>query len=495
MDTPERVGTHPLDLELDETPMLQWLAPTFQLLGRRFRQIAPFAAAVVLLTWLTPHIRLAGPFDDGWRSVFDDILQHALLTGVMMTGFAVLARSEGRPWGVGALLPPQAALVRVAIVTAAWAAITWVIGLLLREILSTPFIAQLFIRLLFRFDVYGVYLFTLIFSPLIFMLSATGVMAHIAALRGKEPIADLFVQSFRVVFGQAGRFVKSSLAITSSLLVVIHAIIKMVGGNLIMLAARDAASVVLIVVGILSLISLPWWFVMERALRPQLGVEDDLDPVDDVEAAGVAVASAPAAMAAMSAAVPANEGDATAAVAAPPAAPSAAELARARAGALVDAGDVDAAARELVAALRERRLGRPDFLSAVEVLPADAALLPELADLASQWQAAGRADDLAWLVRFGLKRDKGFLMDRPDAALAVARQLVAAEQPQPASHLLLAFVNRHRAHAAHRDAGLRLARLLAFRLDNVAAARPLIDKLAQLYPDDVDLAKLRAQLP
>ena len=86
-------------------------------------------------------------------------------------------------------------------------------------------------------------------------------------------------------------------------------------------------------------------------------------------------------------------------------------------------------------------------------------------------------------------------MDRPDAALAIAQQLAAADQPQLAGHLLLAFVNRHRDHASHRDAGLRLARLLAFHLDNVDGARQLLDRLGLAYPDDVDLARLRTQLP
>jgi hypothetical protein len=94
-----------------------------------------------------------------------------------------------------------------------------------------------------------------------------------------------------------------------------------------------------------------------------------------------------------------------------------------------------------------------------------------------------------------MKRDKGFLMEQPETAVAVAQQLIAAEQPQLASHLLLAFVNRQRSHAGHRDAGLRLARLLAFRLDNVEGARRLVDTLALAYPDDTDLTRLRAQLP
>lgn len=176
-------------------------------------------------------------------------------------------------------------------------------------------------------------------------------------------------------------------------------------------------------------------------------------------------------------------------------APSAADAARARVSALVEAGETDGAARDLVEQLRQRRLGREEFLAGLEALPLDAALLPELAALASQWQSSGRSDDLAWLVRVGLKRDRGFLMDRPDAALAIAQQLAAADQPQLAGHLLLAFVNRHRDHASHRDAGLRLARLLAFHLDNVDGARQLLDRLGLAYPDDVDLARLRTQLP
>ncbi len=500
MDAAERIGTHPLDVELDDTPMLHWLAPTFHLLARRFVQIAPFAAAVVLLTWLTPHMRLAGPFDDSWRSVFDDVLHHVLLTGIVMSGYAVLARNEGQPWGVGALLPPRAALIRLAIVTAAWAAFSWVIGWLLSELLTSSFVLHLLARMLMRFDVYGVYLFILILAPLAFMLASTGVMAHIAAVRGNEPIPELFVQSFRVVFGQPGRFVKSSLVLAGVLVLVLHSLIKLMGDSLIGMAGRNATAVVLILVAAFSLISLPWWFVMERALRPQLGVEDDLDPVNvdgasEHAESGMAASAEAVVVAASARTANAPTDGATKPLVAAAVAPSAADAARARVSALVEAGETDGAARDLVEQLRQRRLGREEFLAGLEALPLDAALLPELAALASQWQSSGRSDDLAWLVRVGLKRDRGFLMDRPDAALAIAQQLAAADQPQLAGHLLLAFVNRHRDHASHRDAGLRLARLLAFHLDNVDGARQLLDRLGLAYPDDVDLARLRTQLP
>ena len=478
MDTSQRHGAHPLDAPLQDSNLLEWLAPAFGLLRERVLQIAPFALALVLLTWLTPYISIAGPMDEGWRSAFDGFVHSVLSTAIIMTGYAHLARSEGGPWGVGALLGTGEAVLRLAIVVVIWAALGWLIGQVFSAILGSAGMTRLLLRLFMTFDVYAVYLLILALSPVFFMLAAASVITHIGAIRGREPVPALLLNSLRAVFGQPGRFIKPSFVIAGALIAVLHLLLKLLGARLLPLFFTHGQTLLLVLVFATALFALPWWFVMERALRPELGVEDDLDPVADSDSGADAGIDDP------SAATTAAAATATGVDAMP-----------AQVAARIASDGVAAATQELVDGLRHRRLDREAFLAGVDALPADAPLAAGLSALAEHWQDSASIGDLAWLVRIGLKRDKAFLMERPDPALAVAQRLVGADQPQLASHLLLAFVNRQHGHAAHRDAGLRLARLLAFQLDNADGARRLLERLLQGYPDDAELLRLGGRLP
>jgi hypothetical protein len=357
MTTPQRNGAHPLDDALADSTLLQWLTPTFQLLGQRVLQIAPFAAAATLLVWALPHISLAGPFDDSWRGTFDEGVRHVLMTAVMMAGYAHLARSEGRPWGVGALVTPRDALLRLAVVAAIWAAVSWVLGWLLGKLFSSPWMIEIMLRLFFQFDVNAVYLLLMVMAAPLFMLATAGAMAHIGALRGNEPIPDLFVQSFRVVFGQPWRFLKSSLVIMGTLITVMHLAYKTMGESIVQLVLREPVTVALTLVFVMVMISLPWWFVTERALRPELGVEDDVEPLafddtaesdggESVAASDVADTPAAAGLAAVASTEPA----------------ATVQTVPERVAALVESDGAAAATAALVDELRTGRLDRDGFL-------------------------------------------------------------------------------------------------------------------------------------
>lgn len=483
MSQPRRDGAHPLDEQLYESGMLDWVVPSLQLLIARIVTIAPFAVAMAAYVWLAPKLMLSTPFhDSGWREFIDAVVRTAIVTAILLSGYVALARAEGRPYGVGAILPARDCVARAAAVTVFWSIAGWLLGEVIQAILSSAPVFRLILNLVRLFDVWGVYLLLWVLSPLSFMLATVSGLTYIGAVRGNEALGQLFGNAFSLVFGQARRFLVPSLVIAGVLILVGHFILRVFARDLLRLFFLHGMPILMVFGAVLVLVTLPWWFVMERALRPELGVEDDPEPlsemggaIDDRGSQSSPAVTAGATVAAMST-------------------PSTDEI-RARFTAMAESEGALMAARRLVAELRGRRLDRTAFMAGLEALPADAPVLAEMAGLAESWREASRPGELAWLVRTGLKRDKTFLMDRPDTALAVAQRLVGQQQPQPASHLLLAFLNHHRRHPSHLDAGLRLARLLAFELDNVEGARRLLDKLEAGYPDNQLVQTLRRTLP
>lgn len=495
MSQPQRNGMHPLDAPLHESSMLAWIAPSLQLLVGRIVQIAPFALAMATYFWLAPKLMLSSPFQDSWwREFIDGAVRTIIVTAIALSGYATLARTEGRAHGVGAILPLPDCAIRLLMVSLFWAIAGWLLSEVLQAILTSTVMLRLVMNLVRMFDVWGIYAVLLALSPLLLMISAVNGLSHIGAVRSHESLGSLLANSFVVVFGQARRFIVPSLVIGGALILIGHAIGRVFARNLLQLLFQHGLLIVMIFAALVVMFALPWWFVMERALRPELGVEDDLDPIPDMDAASEddgTRALPPSAAAITSTSVATNTTTATQNL---PATPTADEV-RSRFEAMVESEGALMASRRLVAELRGRRLDQSRFLAGLEALPADAPVLAEMAGLADNWQESNRPGELAWLVRTGLKRDKAFLMDRPDTALAVAQRLVGQQQPQLASHLLLAFLNQHRRHPSHLDAGLRLARLLAFQLDNTDGAKRLLDKLNAGYPDNTQIEALRRTLP
>lgn len=470
MERDPRHGEHPLDARLSEAGMLAWFGPTFALLAGHLARLAPFALAFGALVWLLPHITLGNVLQPaGWRGLVDAAVQTLGSTAIMVAGFRTLAAAEGAPYGVGAVRPLAEAAGTVLALAAFWAVAGWVVGKLLGELLTTPVVMRLMFSLVRWFGAWGVYALFVALSPLLFMLANVSALTYVRAVRSDEPVGEILADSFAAVFGQARRFVPASLLIATVLVLVAH----FFGQGLVRALFRMTLDFGLLPFAVLAavgtLVALPWWFVLERAVRPHLGVEADPD------AATVPADAASAVAAAVAAAAPVDQG--------------------ARFAALAASDGAVPAARRLVAELRGRRLDRAGFEAGLAGLPDPAPLLPELAALAVAWEEASRPGELAWLVGLGLKLDRGFLMDRPDQVLAVGKRLAQQQHVQLAGRLLLNFLNRHRGHPDHAEVGVQMARLMAFGRDDSAGARRLLEQLRGMHPDNPAIAALLRQLP
>lgn len=325
-----------------------------------------------------------------------------------------------------------------------------------------PFMLWPVFWLLLKFGLFGLYLLILAFSPLFWLTYIFSWLLFIGAVRGNEPLPELFVQSARAVFLQPARFLMSSLIVTGSLIVVSHLLGKLLFGLFREVFLRAPTFIVALLVSLTMFFIVPFMFVIERALRPQLGVEPDLDPVE--EEPGFVV-------------------------------PQGGESWREHVARQVESEGPDAAARALVQALRDRMLDRLAFQTALAALPPKAPVMAEMSKLATEWSRTGTVPDLTWLVHLGLQRDKAFLAADADTALSVAQRLAGEDQNVLAAHLLLGVFNRQHGQQAQREAGLRLARLMAFRMDNADGARRLLERIRQLFPGDREVDRLAAQLP
>lgn len=471
---------HPLDAPLQDSSILSWFGPALALMVQRAVVIAPFALAMALYVWLLPHLAIAGPFDSVWWFHLDGLLRSAVVTVVTVLGFCVLARVEGEPWGHGALASWQTSAIRVAILVVFWYVVYWLISVAVSELVSFPWLLQLGMRVINAFGFWGLYLLIAVLSPLPMMLATVHMLSCIHAVRSEEPLPESLMASFGLVFGQPGRFVLPFMLVTFAVCVLFHLIAKVAPQQVLRVLFENSTLLVITLTVIGTAFTLAWWFVAERALRPDLGRDPD---------AGFRAGDA--------AAAETGPGSGTASLAAPTAVSDSTahpeDLAQQLADLARDAGPV-MAARRLVAWLRGRRLSQADYPVVRDALTDVSALAPALAGLALEWRELSRPGELAFVVGEGQRLDRGFLMDHPDQVLATAKRLGMQEQHDLAARLLLPFLDRHKSHPDHAEAGVQMARILAFHRDKPEAGLRLLQQLLTIHPEHPAILAMIRQL-
>ncbi len=474
---------HPLDEPLQDRTVLSWFVPTIELVFRRALVLAPFAAAMALYVWLLPRLSLAGPFDPAWLFHVDGILRTAVVSAVLVSGFCMLARAEGGPWGHGALVRWQPAVVRVALLVVFWYALSWLLSVIVSEVLSVPWLMHFFLRAINAMGMWGVYLLVSLIMPLPLMLGTVQLLSFVHAVRSDEPLAGTVLTSFALVFGQPGRFVLPFMLITFVICVIFHLIVRMEPVQLMLWLARNATAVMVVLSAIGTAITLAWWFVAERALRPELGLDPDagFDADDDLEFAGGDGAGS-----ALGSAVVATGNDATNSN-------DPVDLAQQLVELEAEAGPV-MVARRLVAWLRGRRLAPADYPAVRDALVDTSGLAPQLVGLALEWRDFSRPGELPFVIAEGLRLDRAFLMNLPGEVLATAKRLGIQDQHELAARLLLPFLDRHKAHDDHAEAGVQMARILAFHRGKPEAGLRLLRQLATVHPEHPAIAAMIRQL-
>ncbi len=478
----DRPPGHPLDQPLQDGSVLSWFAPALALAFRRAPVLAPFAIAMGLYVWLLPRLSLAGPFDPAWLLHLEGFLRTGVLTAVLVSGFALLARVEGGPWGHGALLSWPVAAMRVAILVAIWYALSWFVGVFLTDLVFGEWLMQLFLRIFHALGVWGIYLLVAVLSPLPLMLGMVQSLSFIHAVRSDEPVGSVLMASFALVFGQPRRFVLPFMLITFAICVLVHLVMKFEPRQLLIWLLNNGLGVAAVVAAIGTAFSLAWWFVAERALRPELGrdpdagfeVDAEVDPADHGGSG-------------------ARGDNGTLAIAAAATSNDPADLAHQLADLEAEAGPV-MAARRLVAWLRGRRLAPVDYPAVRDALSDTSALAPQLVGLALEWRDFSRPGELPFVIGEGLRLDRGFLMNLPGEVLATAKRLGIQDQHELAARLLLPFLDRHRSHDDHAEAGVQMARILAFHRDKPEAGLRLLRQLATVHPEHPAIIAMIRQL-
>lgn len=462
----KRDGTHPFDDPLAESWLLSWILPSWQVLGRQIGRIAPVALAYGVYVWLLPHLLLAGPLGgEKLKSVFDSIQVAFVLAAFMGVGYAVLARAEGEPYGLGYLAPTPSIAQRLALVTLFWLVFSLLLGWILRGVFSALAQTQSFLELaMWLFSKLGWWSIPFVlwlFSPIGFWLATISALTQIRAIRGDETIQDILIDSFQRVYADLVR-----IAVPAYILVAAAILIGYVCAELIFKGAASLFDQLGwgAVIGLAALgmaLVLPFWFVIERVYLPEFGVEDDIESAEETTVAAVAA----------------------------PEQSLSEQLAK-----ILSEEDVEVAARRVANWVRSRLRGQNELAALMAQVNSPERMARELTPLVLEWSATSKPGELPWLVERGLALDAAFLMDSPDRVLALAKKLTLADRSDLATRLLVGFLKRHRAHADHLAAGLQLARVLATHSNNVDGARKLLTQLAQTYPDDPQPAQLIKQL-
>lgn len=470
---------HPLDESLQDSSVLSWLIPTIELVFRRALVLAPFAVAMGFLAWLLPHLSLAEAFDAPRMVHIDNFLGALIATVLLVSGYCQLARSEGGPWGYGLVLPWPTAAARVVALVVIWYVLSWVIGVLFTEVVFGDWLTHLMLRLVNALGIWGIYLVIALVSPLPLMLGTVQLLSFIHAVRSDEPLGDALLGSFGLVFGQPRRFVLPFMLITFGVCMLFHLVVKLEPIQLLMWMARNATAVVVVVAIVATALTLAWWFVAERALRPELGLDPDAGFAGDEDGGHAADhRSGGNGLAATPAATTSNDP---------------VDLAQQLTDLEAEAGPV-MAARRLVAWLRGRRLAPADYASVRDALSDTSGLAPQLVGLALEWRDFSRPGELPFVITEGLRLDRGFLMDVPGEVLATAKRLGIQDQHELAARLLLPFLDRHRTHADHAEAGVQMARILAFHRDKPEAGLRLLRQLATVHPEHPAITAMIRQL-
>jgi hypothetical protein len=383
----------------------------------------------------------------------------------MAFGYAMLARAEGGAYGVGATTAPAVMAQRVGLVTLFWLIVGGALGWLLYKIVVSQLQTEWFIRLGFwlysKLELWSIPFVIWLLSPLPALFWLASSLGQVLAIRTEDPIPEVIRSSIVSVFSQPGRIVVPIWLIVGASIFVCWLVSKLFGNALLEALDRTGWAAAIPIGMLVVLLSLPFWFVLERGFAPAAGVEDDLDaaPGEVTAQTPVVVEDFPGDLKRIAA----EEGE-------------------------------TAAARRLANWIRARVRPQPELALLMGEIGDRAVLVRELTSIVPEWLESNRNPELIWLIEQGLRIDPRFLMDLPERVLMIAKRLTFLERSDLALPVLLAFLNQHRAHHDHLPAGLQLARVLATHANNADGARKLLTQLSQLYPDDPQVPHLLRQL-
>jgi hypothetical protein len=467
MSLSQRSGVHPFDASLDQQWLLAWIVPSLQVLKRNVLVMAPVALGFGVYAWLLPKLLLTGIDSGSFSRIFDSLQVTTVVAAFMGVGYALLARSEGAPWGLGQLPPTAGIAQRLAVITLFWLIASALFGWLLQGVLGglvkSPSFIEFGMWLFGKLGWWSIPFVLWLFSPIGFWLATVSALTQIRAVRGEEPVNEIVVDSFRRVFADPLRIAVPAYILTAAAIFVLYVFAELILEGLVGALVRLGSGAMIVFAAIGMALALPFWFVIERVYAPELGLEDDVeigldDAGETLPEPVVERVSLPEQLRRLLA----EQG-------APTATRQVADWVRARKG----------SPAELQALMQQ--LGQPELLAR------------ELSPLVVEWSPSSKPGELPWLVEQGMSLSPAFMMDAPGHVLALSKKLTMSERADLASRLLMSMLKQHRGHADHLPAGLQLARLLATHSNNVDGARKLLAQLARIYPEAAEVGQMLKQ--
>lgn len=476
-----RNGIHPLDEPLADSGMLRWFLPSLDVAWRHVLTILPasliLCALILTARWWIQWI----PWPRGELS--GHVMQFCgSVLGMAIAAFAyvLLVRSEGRPHGVGGVAPAGSMALRLLVMVLIWAVASGLVNWVLQSLVGSRALQPLVFWLVNTFGlVNGPLLLGWVFSPVFVFLAVLSTLCYVMCIRSELSIDDILATVFGRVFERWRVLLISGLIFAALLIVLLRVVIELPFGWLRGIGEAGAYLLICLLAVLILTWAMAWWFVQERALLPECGLEDDLD---EESSAPPAQPSGPPLRASRVAPVQLSDAQTL-------------ELARHELQLKLADNAPDAAVEVFARWLRDRQRSVNDVKSMLDLLDAHwTALAAPLSAVTAELARNNRSFEAVELSRHGLTRDPAFMNDQPDVIPAWAKRLVQLEHPDLAIRLLATYARHHRTHAGYLGGGLLLARLLISHANQPEAARKLLGMLKTSYPQELQIDQLLRQL-
>jgi len=458
--------SHPLDDELRDTMIHRWLLPPFRAIAVQPLILGMAAVLSVLLLWFATNIS-ASQLGVSYRTAeFVDALALSFFgfcIGVVF--YKIYAEAEGSPYGVGWTVQWSELPLRAACLFLIWlvAQVLMVLALrLMSELIGRGFAGAFGQGRSVIGAALGLSLALSVILPWALLLGFTQLMSIVLLVRTQSSPIEAFTTAFRVLWSDPMRVVFLVGLCVFAFCLVLSIAVWLSGpiGLLTLLSIWvHLASIPAWAGALLYLAVLMWsyafWFVLERAYLPELG----LDPEAETAA---------------------EDGSS-------PVLETALEKLKRALQREQDSDNIKAAA--VAVSLRRKEVSWPEVEAlTAALLPAQRnALYREIAlalGAAQQWAA------LADLMQRGLADDTRFLADRPELILPYSRGLLGVGRHELSLRLLAPFLREQRARPEHLDAVLTSARLLMTHAGKPELARKMLEHFKAAYPDEPQIPQL-----
>jgi hypothetical protein len=469
---PRRSGEHPFDTRLAGANLFGWVSPLSELLQRQFPILLVAGLLGSALQLLLPQIAVSSPVFEArlWPRLVDAFVALTLTSGLFAGVYAVLASSEGRPYGLGATQPGGSIFLKATGLALVWTGVGIAIALALGILAYAVFkslgggfngggIASLL--LLGTIGLIGLVIVLLAFAPFWVGLGIRYSLSFARIVRTEEGPVVAFRLAWQRVSTETWRYFWPSYAV----------MLVFIGASMLLAMASRMVGDSQVLAWILSVLgfslSLALAFIVERVYDTSLGCEPGVeagtiepkDATPSTNSGGGGVGGAVAA-------------------------DSPKRAVSARSAASTDSPGPQVTPSGFAALLEQHAYPERELVGLLaRCADLDASLVAARPQLLSLAQGP-RLTEAVILVEAALKSDARFFAPTPDLVTPLSKRVASGGRPDLALKILQPFVRENRDHKLHLSAALFAALLLAEHLKKPDVAKQFLRQLKQLYPDE-----------